>query len=253
MSNQLTRRIAMRRAAPMAMAIIIAVFVFLRLLTGNTWTAIAVVLLMLFSFVVALAAYFWSALFMGGTTSLFRRKRTATPWSIGDPEAGLPEYDMDPGLELMAAGMLVYRMGQVRPDVHFRKVSLADARSVRPFVVARTGDERPHEFMFVLSDESEQARYEETLRVNLGTQPQLIMSTNRLAFSRPAGLVGQRWTLQVRSGVTVVTSFRFMFSSGLPGNSESTPGPQEELLRGLLDDALKLEVGQSTPELVMED
>ena len=78
----------------------------------------------------------------------------------------------------------------------------------------------------------------------------------------PRKVVGQRWTLQVRSGVTVVTSFRFMFidsaeRSDVLGSAvnpaDQTLGRVQEVLPGLLDEALKRDAMISTQEIVLED
>jgi hypothetical protein len=172
----------------------------------------------------------------------------------------IPEHDIDPGLELVSAGMLVYRYGEVKPRIHFRKVPLTGARAIRPFVVARTGSERQYNFHFMLNDDNEKTRYSDEFSFNVKNEPQLIMPHYRLSLSMPKKLVGQRWNLRVRSGVTTVTSFRFMFIEEgsqtelltQAANAEPILASQEEMLARLLDTAIKQDVLGSTQEIELE-
>jgi hypothetical protein len=171
--------------------------------------AVAYAIVALFVFLIALAVYFWGSVFFGGILDILTQGNSSGTWGIGISE--IPKHDIDPGLELLAAGILVYRMGEVRPEIHFRKVPLGNARAMRPFIVARTGSERPYQFLFSLTDDHNSTRFESQFTVKLGDALQLIMPQYRLAPDIPRKLVGQRWSLQVKSGVTVITSFRFMF------------------------------------------
>ncbi len=236
-------------------------------LTGGTWRVLAYGLVILFAFLVAESLYFWGAMLLGGTAEALTR-RQAVGWKLDDASLlGIPEHDVDPGLELMAAGVLVYRLGEVKPQVYFRKVCLTDARAIRPFVVARTGAPRPYHFHFTLVDESGKTRHAEEFEFDLEDAPRLVMPRCRLILDMPRKLVGQRWSLRVYSGVTVITSFRFMFANtGGPSmlatevgqqrssnGSDSVLGWQQELLPALLDDAIKHDVMAQTREIVLEE
>jgi hypothetical protein len=261
------------RVTPRAGVLISAVaafglFILGLLLTGQMWRALAYAAVALFGLLVVQTIFFWGAGAVGSLTRAFTRRRDLGLWTAGGPVGvRVPEQDIDPGLELLAAGMLVYRLGEVRPGVHFRKVPLWNARAIRPFVVARSGSPRPHRFEFVLSDEGEVRRFRDEFSFDLGDDPQIVMPCYRLALSRPKRLVGQRWRLQVRTGVTTVTSFRFMFAEGGGGSNgtsgsvtqtasdsaELVPGWQQERLPQLLDEALKRDVLTNTQEIVLED
>ncbi len=262
-----SHRLDMRTGIGSGLAGALMLFLIALVATGQTWRAVAYALVILFGFLVLLAIYFWGAMVFGSVLDgLLHRQGEPVPWTIN--EAGplvVPEHDLDPGLELAAAGMLVYRVGEVRPRVYFRKVPLANARAVRPFVVARTGSERPYHFSFTLTDESDAARFDREFDVPLADAPKIVMPPYRLLLSMPRRLVGQRWNLQVRSGVTVVTSFRFMFVEGrdqpptTPGSrvsdepGELMAGEQRDLLLRLLDEAIKHDAMSTTQEIVLED
>jgi hypothetical protein len=230
-------------------------------LTGKMWRALAYATVALFGFLVVQAILFWGAVLLGSLVEVVARRRNPVSWSIGgSSRMDAPEHDLDPGLQLLAAGMLVYHLGEVTPRVHFRRVPLAGARSMRPFVVARTGSSRPYRFEFVLSDERGIGRFRDEFAFDLRDDPQIVLPCCRLALSMPRRLVGQRWSLRVRSGVTTVTSFRFTFvdGGGHPNGmavawEESIVGWQQELLPGLLDEALKRDMLTSTREIVLED
>jgi hypothetical protein len=220
-------------------------------LTGETWRAVAYAVVALFAFLVLLAIYFWGAMLFGGLLEAVGRRATPVPWSVAG--AGeVPEHDIDPGLELMAAGVLVYRLGEVKPRPHFRQIPLTNAHAIRPFVVARTGADRPYAFEFVLSDAQDSVRYHAELVSPLKDAPQIVMPHARLRVTLPKRLSGQRWNLQVRSGVTIVTTLRFVF---VDGSAESDPGLdwQRTVLPRLLDDAIKQDVLLNTQEVVLED
>ena len=145
-----TRRITIQQGFVLSTLVAFGLFLIFLVATGAAWRAVAYAMVALFAFLVVLAVYFWGALLLGGLLEMVGRQRTPVPWSIGDVETA--EHDLDPGLELQAAGILVYRLGEVRPRVHFRKVPLAEVRAVRPFVVVRTGSARAHTFEFTLTD-----------------------------------------------------------------------------------------------------
>ncbi len=230
-------------------------------LTGRPWRAAAYALVVLFAFLVVESAYFWGAMILGGTIEALLRRRSGR-WGLGGESLlDVPEHDIDPGLELMAAGVLVYKLGEIKPRVYFRKVSLANVRAIRPFVIARTGDARPCHFHFALVDEEGRVRYDEEFEFLLTDAPRLVMPRCRLVLAAPHSVVGQRWSLQVYSGVTVVTSFRFMFAEGAGGDAldaavaagDSPLSWQQELLPRLLDEAIKHDVMTETREIVLEE
>jgi len=264
----LLQRISPQTALLVSVLAAFGLFLLGLMLTGEMWRALAYATVALFGFLVVQAIFFWGAVVFGSLSETFTRRRSPALWSTAElPGLKVPEHDIDPGLELLAAGMLVYRLGEIRPGVYFRKVPLANARSIRPFVVARTGLPRPYRFEFVLSDEGGASRFRDEFAFELRDDPQIVMPNYRLALARPKRLVGQRWRLQVRSGVTTVTSFRFMFSEGggppngasgsatetADGGVESVPAWRQDLLPQLLDKALKRDVLMSTQEIVLED
>ncbi|NDJ78074.1 MAG: hypothetical protein GYB65_17640 [Chloroflexi bacterium] len=229
-------------------------------LTGEVWRAVAFGVVAFFGFLVALSVYFWIAL-VGGTVSLVFIRRNPVPWSLGDEalEDQVPEHDIDPGLELQAAGMLVYRFGEVRPHVYFRQIPLRNARAVRPFVVARTGAARPYHFEFTLQNEVDQVFLRKEVLFSLQPTPQFVMPAERLNISETHDLVGQSWQLQVRSGVTVITAVRFTFVEGAQAaaaagetDGEPTLAWQQEWLPRLLDETVKQDAMKETQEIVWE-
>jgi hypothetical protein len=127
--------------------------------------------------------------------------------------------------------------------------------------VARTGVERPYEFEFSLTDENDNVHFEHKFTYHLRVDPHLVMPPYRLLPGSTPKLLDQRWHLRVRSGVTVVTSFRFLFvdqlETGLTGsNGHGTSGDelawQHDLLSKLLDDAIKRDVMSNTQEIELE-
>lgn len=240
-------------------------FLLVLVLTGHLWRAIAYATVVLFAALGVLAVYFWGALLLGSLVERITNRRTAESWDIGlDTGFEMPQHDIDPGLELLAAGMLTYRLGEVRPRAHFRTVQVDAVRAVRPFVVARTGAARPYRFEFVLSDDAEVTRFADTFAVDLQHVPQLVVPPYRLLVQEAHKLIGQRWLLQVRTGVTVITSLRFVFVDGSTpvGEAEqasvtealdaAAPAWQASLLPKLLDEALKREALTRVEEIVLE-
>jgi hypothetical protein len=125
-------------------------------------------------------------------------------------------------------------------------------------VVARTGVARTHPFEFVLTDDADVTRFEDVFSFPLRDDPQMVMPRFRLGLGVPRKVVGQRWHLRVRSGVTTVTSFRFMFvdapgGQGVDERGEQVVGEQQELLQQLLSEALKHDAMTRTQEIVLED
>lgn len=226
--------------------------------TKSTWAAVAYALVALFGFLFVLALYFWGAMLLGGILETFSRHKAHATWSIGGTKPEAPEHNIDPGLELIAAGILVYRYGEVKPRVYFRAVTLTNARAIRPFVVARTGEERTYEFDFLLVDQSEQVRFKGQFAHELRNAPQMVMPHYRLLLNAPHHLTGQRWNLRVRTGVTVVTSVRFTFVDGTDTQlkksavSEEMQASQKEMLLTLLDEAIKQDAMTQTQEIVLE-
>jgi hypothetical protein len=254
-----TKRISIQQGLILAVVGAAALLLVLLILSTSTWTAIAYTMVALLALLIFLSVYFWGTIIFGGLIDLLQRRSSSSPWSVGST-GNIPEHDIDPGLELVSAGMLVYRYGEVKPRIHFRKVPLTGARAIRPFVVARTGSERQYNFHFMLNDDNEKTRYSDEFSFNVKNEPQLIMPHYRLSLSMPKKLVGQRWNLRVRSGVTTVTSFRFMFIEEgsqtelltQAANAEPILASQEEMLARLLDTAIKQDVLGSTQEIELE-
>jgi len=238
-----------------------AVFLLLLIITGEVWKAIAYATVALFGLLFALAIYFWGAMLFGGTLELLLRRRTPVPWTLGDADGpAVPEHDLDPGLELLAAGILVYRWGEVKPHVFFRQVPVGNMRAIRPFVVARTGLSNAFAFDFDLADAGNTVQMSETFETDLENTPQVVMPRHRLSIREPDALMDRRWHLQVRSGVTVVTSLRFSFVPGQQSNKLTSAGeeaasdqPVPDWLPRLLDDAIKREAISESQEIVLED
>lgn len=248
-------------------------FLLALMLTGQVWRAVAYGVIALFGFLIALAVYFWGAMLFGSTLEMLARQRQGTvSWSMIGENLVTPKHDIDPGLELLSAGILVYRLGEVKPQPYFRKVPLGDARAVRPFMIARTGAERNYRFSFLLNDEVETTRFDNEFVFALKDEPQVVMPPCRLVVDRPRALIGQRWTLRVQSGLTVVTSFRFIFVEGSAqpgiekmgiarngsGNGSRLAADgglaewQECMLPELLDEAVKRDAMSSTQDIVLE-
>ncbi len=226
-------------------------FLIALVLTGQTWEAVAYAVVVLFGLLFALAIYFWGSMLFGGVLEVIGRQRTPVSWAVEFGSGAIPEYDLDPGLELLAAGVLAYRYGEVKPHVHFMTVPMQNVRAIRPFVVARTGSERTYHFDFVLTDEQDRGRFDTEIASQLHSQPQLVMPHCRLIVKTPKKLIGQRWNLQVRSGVTVVTSLRFSFvADGIA--DEPIPAAHQAVLPRLLDSALKQDAMTNTQEIILE-
>ena len=208
-------------------------------LAFGTWRAVAYITAGLFGLLFALAFYFWGLMLFGGTLR-FLGRRTPVPWVLDDDAGAVPAHDLDSGLELMAAGVLVYRRGEARPRAFFRQVPLADAEAVRPFVVARTGVERRCEFAMALYDEHDRPRHQASFTIVLGDRAALVVPPYRLAVPDPARLVGRRWSIQVRSGVTVVAACGLNFVNG-EAPPETVLDWQARLLPRLVEEALERE------------
>lgn len=260
-------RLDWRRAAIYLVLVALGLFLLALILTGQVWRAVAYSVVALFAFLFLLAGYFWGAMFFGGTLEMFVRRRSPVPWDITGGALDVPEHDIDPGLELLAAGMLVYRVGEVKPQPYFRKVPLANVRAVRPFMVARTGVARDHQFVLTLSDEVDARRFQDVFIFSLEDAPQVVMPPYSLVIEHPRALVGQRWTLQVRSGVTVVTSFRFLFVDGTiqaadiaarsgagaqPYDGAADEDGDHGALSALIDEAVKRDALTAPREIVLE-
>ncbi len=264
------RRMSLFMAAVSVVAGAFALFLIVLIINGRTWRAIAYATVALFGFLFVEAVYFWGTMVLGGLVGLVSHGRTPVPWVLGEGDTGdIPEHDLDPGLEILAAGILVYRLGGVRPLVCFREVSLKDAHAIRPFVVARTGVPRPHSFVFTLSDDLARERFSDDFTFDVHDRPRLVMPGCRLQIANPHRFAGQRWGLRVRSGKTVITVFNFSFVAGARvGESEESPGVGERRDRGsealvsgsrgewfdrVLDEALKQDVLRRTREVVLEE
>lgn len=242
-------------------------YLLLLVFTGRTWLAVSYAMVTLFAALIGLAIYFWSTMLLGGLLEAFRRRETPVSWSfeIDGDHTEVPEHDIDPGLQLMAAGVLVYRFGEVRPSVHFRQVPLANARALRPFVVARTGNARPYRFRFSLEDEGHRERFDTEFEFALESEPHIVMPSTLLVPPMANRLVGRRWRLRVTSGATVVATFGFMFVTGQKdatemlhnGNGRSASGSsllgQPLWLPDLMNEALKRDAMSSLQEAVLED
>lgn len=250
------KRISVQEIAALALLIALGALMGYLVVTGHTWRAIAYAMATLFGLLVALAVYFWSTLLFSGFFAVFTRRQTAAPWQF-DTETEIPEYDLDPGLELVAAGILVYREARPFPDVHFRHVPLAGTHAIRPFLVARTSADRRYPFVFHITDAHAQTRLESTLETELGPQPAMIVPPVQVRLNG-ALLDGQTWRIQVLSGPTVITTIGFTFSNGTsrpgaagPPGSADTPGhvPDQTLSR-LRDQALQHEAATDVPVTV---
>ena len=273
MSSREKHTVSERRVKPV-MVVVSASFVAFGLLlvglviTGRTWRAIAYATVALFAFLFLEAIYFWGTMVLGGVVSLVQRRRTPVPWALeANGLSETPAYALDPGLEVLAAGMLVYRWDVARPQAYFREISLASARALRPFIVARTGLPRSIPFAFSLAGETAQARFREEFMFDVGHAARLIMPPYRLQLEMPQRLVGRRWQLQVRSGVTVVTALRFVFINGqesqpertlpddvMPGEWTNWPdGDDRAAFAQWLNEALNDGELQSTRDVVLED
>ncbi|MBN1201467.1 MAG: hypothetical protein JXJ20_06390 [Anaerolineae bacterium] len=263
-SPAVSRHVDLVKWLGLSLLSLFVLFITVLVLTGEAWRALGYVLVALFGFLIVLAVYFWGVMIFGGFFQIIRRHGTPVPWDINpaQPQAA-PEHDIDPGLELLAAGVLVYHLGEVRPIIHFRQVPTANMRAIRPFVVVRTGGERRYLFDFTLTNAHDKPLLAHQISRDLTHTPQLVTLPFRLVADSPRTLTGQRWTLQVRSGVTVVTSFRFTFVDGVdqavvglqpPAADDEPPLPsQQALLERLVDAALKQDVLLNTQEITLED
>lgn len=220
-------------------------------LAFGAWRAVAYVTAGMFGMLFALAFYFWSTMLFGGTLR-FLRRRAPVPWALGDDTGDVPEHDIDPGLELMAAGMLVYRSDEAKPQAYFRQVPIAEARAVRPFVVARTGAERRCEFAMTLHDERDEIRHDGVFSMVVRDRAAMIVPPYRLAVPDPARLAGRQWSLRVRSGVTVLAAIGFRFVNG-----DADPEPaldwQVHVLPRLLDDMIGQDAIAQAAEITLEE
>jgi hypothetical protein len=123
MGLDLAHRKNLRRALVISVLAASGSFIVLLVLTDQVWRAVAYAVVALFAFLVAQAVYFWGAMLLGGTLEAVTQRRDPVPWSLDESLASeVPEHDLDPGLELLGAGILVYRVGEVRPQVCFRQV-----------------------------------------------------------------------------------------------------------------------------------
>ncbi len=269
-SDSPSRRIGLRTGVALSVLVAFVIFLLALAMTGHLWRAVAYATVVLFAAIVLLAVYFWGAIFLGGMLESLVTRRTHSAWSVPAEHFPIaPGQDIDPGLELLAAGMLVYRVAEVKPRAFFRKVPLNNARAIRPFVVARTGESRKYTFTFALNDENDVVRFEERFTASVNDQPQMIMPPYRLLIEAPRKLVGQRWLFQVRSGVTVITSLRFMFVDGRAktGSLASTLATSDvliddadeealrwhrEVLPFLLDETVKRDAMVQTQEIPLE-
>jgi hypothetical protein len=228
------------------------VFALVSILSG-IWRAVAYSVVALFVFLVALAVYFWGAIVFGGFLETAWRRRTPVPWELSGTAGDVPAYDLDPGLELLAAGMLVYRTGEVKPHVAFRSVPLAGMRAIRPFIVARTGAARTYHFDFALSDERDRTRFAHAFAHDLASVPRLVMPAAHLTVQQPGALDGSQWSVQVRTGVTVVTVFRFSFVNGTHSAPDQFGSRMNELIKRLLDEAIKHDAVSDVQTVVLEE
>lgn len=265
---QARQRMQFRVGVIIALTSALGVCLLLTLLTDRTWRIVAYGVATLFGVLVLLAVYFWGSILLGGALEFINYRRTSGHWGFrARSDAESPEHDLDPGLELISAGILVYVLGEVKPRLHFRKVPLANVRSIRPFIVARTGDERAYQFQFALLDDTDKPAFRQDITTAVRREPQMITPPQRLMFNKPRKVIGQRWSLQVRSGMTVITSLRFMFveggglSSSLPGSSsgldpdavDPVSSQQQEMLNRLLDQVIKHDAMTNTLEIVLEE
>jgi hypothetical protein len=215
------------------------------------WRAVAYITAGLFGMLFALAFYFWGTMLFGGVLQALRR-RTPVPWVLDDAADAVPAHDIDPGLEVMAAGMLVYRSGEANPHVCFRQVPVVDIEALRPFVAVRTGVPRRCAFAIALHDEHDQIRHEDSFMVGLSDRAALVAPPYRLALADPARLAGQHWSLQVKSGVTVVAAWRFHFVNG-SSQPESALDWEAHWLPRLVDEAIEQDSQPQTGDIALEE
>lgn len=244
------KRSRFRRLTPVQWVVVgLLSVVALILLFVQPWFAMAYVILTFSVFLLAISVHFWGTLVFGGLLEAVRRKATPVPWTI-DPTTDIPEHDLDPGLELLAAGVLVYRFGEVKPQLHFRQVPLASLRAIRPFIVARTGSERTYTFDFSMTGETHGQLFARSFDWYVADRPQIVLPDVRLSVNGARTLARQRWNLQVRSGVTVVTRFWFEFVD--EHSDEIIPAAHDDLLARLLDEVVRRDVESNVQEVVLE-
>lgn len=227
-------------------------------LAGRPWRAAAYAVAVLFALLFLQAFYFWGAMLLGAIASTLRRHRSPVPWSLGE-NGEVPEHDIDPGLELLAAGVLVYRGDSDRPELCFRDVPVSDLRAVRPFVVARTGYDRPCSFEFALYDDGNALQLTSSAESHLTPAANMVVPGHRLVTRDPGRLAGQRWQLQIRSGVTILTSLRIAYRNDgfpeLPGRLDPDPAGEarQARLNRLLDAVLELDAKRDVPDIALEE
>lgn len=213
-------------------SLLVAGLLALAFVTGELWRMLAWGSVALLAFLLTLAAYFWGTLLFGAVWGFLRRSRGAT-WSLGGVESA--EHDIDPGMELLAAGVLAHYHGHTQPQVCFQNVPVQGLRVIRPFVVARTGWPREHVIEFTLTDDRERQCYRDRAWHELADSPRLVLPSAPVRFPAGDQAVGRRWSWHVRAGVTVVSAFRFVFSEEAPVWPPSAPRGRASLVTALLE------------------
>ncbi|WP_119072474.1 hypothetical protein [Aggregatilinea lenta] len=204
------------------------------LLSGDVWVAAGWGMAAMLIFLVVLAVYFWGSLVFGGTLSAFGSSRPV-PWTFGAVEDAT--HDIDPGIEILSAGVLAYYDDVAEAVPCFRTVPARGLRAVRPFLVARSGMDEMRDFEFELVDAHDRARFRRRIEQALSSTPGLVILPLPLALAsaRPE-LV---WGWRVRSGITVLATFHIDLTdetlrhSGMLEDAGGDHGPLGVLLHEL--------------------
>ncbi|HML22813.1 MAG TPA: hypothetical protein PKD09_14275 [Aggregatilinea sp.] len=231
---------------------IIAALVLYAAVTGEVWIAAGWGMALMLVFLVGLAIYFWGVLMFGGTLSALKSDRSPIPWSFGDIETA--EYNIDPGLELMSAGVLAYYTGKTRFETCFRTVPARGLRAIRPFVMARTGLPELRTFEFELVDTHDQIRFRQQVDCYLEDGPELVMTPDLAALPVASDERGEIWSWRVRSGVTILTTFSIYLSDDAPSREalQDDAGGHHGLLRALLTEFAAREAAVPHDERLQE-
>ncbi len=213
-----TREPGQRIALPLSKAGVIGTSAIVALViyaavTGEMWVAAGWGMATGLVFLFGLAVYFWGTLLFGGTLSAIRRSRPV-PWSFGDIDA--PEYDIDPGVEVLSAGVLAYFEGTPHFRPYFRQVPARGLLAIRPFLVARTGLACSRTFEFELIEMRGNVLFRQRIEHSLDGAPRLVVLPHPLALPTASAGADKSWGWRVRSGVTVLATFHFSLSDAAP-------------------------------------
>lgn len=231
---------------------IIAALVLYAAVTGEVWIAAGWGMALIMAFLVGLAIYFWGVLMFGGTLSAFNSEQRPVPWSFGDIETA--EYNIDPGLELMSAGVLAYYTDRAGFRTCFRTVPARGLRAIRPFVMARTGLTSSCTFAFELVDAHDHVHFSQDVELWLDEEPELVMTSEPVVLPVLSGERGKAWSWRVRSGVTILTTFSIYLSDDAPSREalQDDAGGHHGLLRALLTEFAAREAAVPHDERLQE-